>query len=77
MTMLSFLSSDDIFLQLFGADRWPESTGSTDDGAGTTWRSIIFPGQTVDIYKIEEYLEMLQRYSFVQWKEDQQELRDA
>jgi nucleoside phosphorylase/tetratricopeptide (TPR) repeat protein len=72
MTILSFLSFDDIPLQLFGVDRRTESTVSTDDVAGITWRSIISPGQTVDIYKIEECFEMLQRYSFVQWKKDRQ-----
>ncbi|KAH0562801.1 hypothetical protein GP486_002573 [Trichoglossum hirsutum] len=72
MTMLSFLSFDDVFPRLFSVDRQTESTGSTDNVAGITWRSIISPRQTVNIHKIEECFEMLQRYSFVQWKKDQQ-----
>ena len=59
MTMLSFLSFDDIFLQLFETQERLESTGST----STT---------TQFIYKLEECFEILERYSFVQWKEDQQ-----
>ncbi|KAI9773490.1 MAG: Kinesin light chain 3, partial [Geoglossum umbratile] len=72
MTMLSFLSFDDVFPPLFSVDRQTESTGSTDNVAGITWRSIISTRETVNIHKIEECFEMLQRYSFVQWKKDQQ-----
>jgi tetratricopeptide (TPR) repeat protein len=72
MTILSFLSFDDVFPQLFRVDSLTERSGSLDDVASGTWRSIISPRQTVDIYKIEECFEVLQRYSFVQWKKDQQ-----
>jgi hypothetical protein len=37
----------------------------------TTWRSRIAPGK-LDIYTIEEYFRVLQIYSFVQWKGDQE-----
>jgi tetratricopeptide (TPR) repeat protein len=66
MTMLSFFSFDDIFPQLFEVGRQPERWGSTDDAARN---SYILTG---NIYKLEECFEMLRRYSFVQWKEDQQ-----
>ncbi|KAF2804628.1 TPR-like protein [Mytilinidion resinicola] len=66
MTMLSFFSFDDIFLQLFGTSRQLESTRST----GSAIEVSSTP--TEDIYKLEGCFEMLQRYSFVQWKEDQQ-----
>jgi hypothetical protein len=65
MTMLSFLSSDDVFLQLFSAD------GGTDSTENTVWTTLGFE-QAVDIYKMEEWFEKLQRYSLVQWKRDQQ-----
>ena len=64
MLMLSFLSFDDIFLQLFGTDRQLKSTGSTHNTAETASSPFM------DSYKLEECFEMLQRYSFVQWKED-------
>ena len=66
MTTLSFLSFDDIFLQLFGVGRQLGRTGSIEDTA----RNSAIP--TGDVYKLEGCFEMLQRYSFVQWKEDQQ-----
>jgi hypothetical protein len=65
MTMLSFLSFDDIFLQLFGIGGQLESIATTDNTAGTSSTPFM------DTYKLEECFEMLQRYSFVQWKEDQ------
>ena len=65
MSMLSFLSFDDIFLELFEIGGEVESTGSTYNTAETV--STLF----MDTYKLEECFEMLQRYSFVQWKEDQ------
>ena len=68
MTMLSFLSFDDIFLQLFSTG----STDSIDDAATANWISILFPGQVVDIHKMEDCFKILRKYSFVQWKADQQ-----
>ena len=65
MSMLSFLSFDDIFLELFGINRQVESTGSTYNTAETVSTPFM------NTYKLEECFEMLQRYSFVQWKEDQ------
>ena len=65
MSMLSFLSFDDIFLQLFRVNRQLKSTGLTYNAAETISTPFM------DTYKLEECFEMLQRYSFVQWNEDQ------
>jgi hypothetical protein len=62
MAILSFLSFDDIFLQLFSIGKQTDRTISTDKASGILQ----------DIYKIEECFEMLERYSFVEWKKDQQ-----
>jgi tetratricopeptide (TPR) repeat protein len=70
--MLSFLSFDDIFLELFGLHRPIESAGTRTDEASTSWRCVISPEQRVDMYKIEECFAVLQKYSLVQWKTDQQ-----
>ncbi|KAF2234939.1 TPR-like protein [Viridothelium virens] len=55
MTMLSFLSSDDIFLQLFNT------------GLQTSAKAMSH----MDIYKIEDCFRILEKYSFLQWKKDQ------
>ncbi|KAJ5875173.1 TPR-like protein [Penicillium subrubescens] len=70
MTILPFLSFDDIFLELLGVNIQPESSGSTDDVISTTWRSIISLKKTLNLSKVEECFEVLQRYSMVQWKKD-------
>jgi tetratricopeptide (TPR) repeat protein len=70
MTMLSFLSFDDIFLPLFGI-RSIVTTTLADDAATVSWRSILFPSRVVDIYLMEQCFQVLQKYSFVQWKAGQ------
>jgi tetratricopeptide (TPR) repeat protein len=75
MTMLSFLSFDDIYLQLFCADNADTLVGSaeqTESEADASWRSLVSPQQALDVYKIEECFAVLQKYSLVQWKADQQ-----
>jgi hypothetical protein len=72
MTMLSFLSFDDIYLELFCADTLAESVEHKEDKAGITWKSLVSPLQTVDMYKIEECFAVLQKYSLLQWKTEQQ-----
>jgi tetratricopeptide (TPR) repeat protein len=66
MTILSFLNFDDIFLELFDVSHRPEGrelisklTKSSSPSSG-------------NMHNLEEYFELLQRYSFVTWKEDQQ-----
>ncbi|PVH90155.1 hypothetical protein DM02DRAFT_79756, partial [Periconia macrospinosa] len=69
MTVLSFLSFDDIFPGLFVVNEQMEMANKEED---TNWRSLISPGQPLDTYKIEECFQVLQKYSLVQWKTDQQ-----
>ncbi|PVH90208.1 hypothetical protein DM02DRAFT_636994, partial [Periconia macrospinosa] len=69
MTMLSFLSFDDIFPGLFIVNEQMEMVNEEEDA---NWRSLISPGQPLDTYKIEECFRVLQKYSLVQWKADQQ-----
>jgi hypothetical protein len=64
------LSFDDVFLQPFDTERIA-STGSIDDAVTVTWTSVLFLGQLVDNYRMEECFMILQKYSFVQWKADQ------
>ena len=64
MTMLSFLNFDDVFPQLFGIGQ-TESTRLTADGSAAS--SI----RTANDLQIEEYFEILEKFSFVQWKKDQ------
>ncbi|CAN9379920.1 unnamed protein product [Alternaria alternata] len=71
MTMLSFLSFDDIYLGLFCTNKEVSDAGRTVDEAKTSWKSLVSPRQTVDMYKIEEWFAVLQKYSLVQWKAEQ------
>jgi len=75
MTMLSCLSFDDIFLGLFSIDEQVKDTGRTEDEVDSdsaSWRNLLSPGQRLDRYMIEECFRVLQKYSLVQWKADQQ-----
>ncbi|CAI6226945.1 unnamed protein product [Periconia digitata] len=69
MTMLSFLSFDDIFLGLFVFNGQVEMSNKEED---INWRRLISPVQPLNTYKIEECFRVLQKYSLVQWKADQQ-----
>jgi tetratricopeptide (TPR) repeat protein len=75
MTMLSCLSFDDIFLGLFGIDDQVKDSRRAEDevdGDGASWRRLLSPGPRLDRYRIEEGFRVLQKYSLVQWKADQQ-----
>jgi tetratricopeptide (TPR) repeat protein len=72
MTMLSFLSFDDIYVELFCADTRVDSPEQTEDDSNVSWRRLVSPQRAVDVYKIEECFAVLQKYSLVQWKADQQ-----
>jgi tetratricopeptide (TPR) repeat protein len=65
MTMLSFLSFDDIFLQLFGVSKQAEGIGMI-----TIFIPLLL--MIIDTYKVEDSFEILERFSFLQWKKDQQ-----
>lgn len=72
MTMLSFLSFDDIFLELFSVSRQAERADLVDSAANTSWRRLISPIKALTVYKIEKCFRVLQKYWLVQWKADQQ-----
>jgi hypothetical protein len=72
LTLLAFLDFNDIFLGLFvpdvepGEEEWPGQFR-----AGGSWRLAVAPSDVLDMYWIEECFRVLQTYSLVQWKEDQ------
>ncbi|KAL1641603.1 hypothetical protein SLS61_010027 [Didymella pomorum] len=70
MTLLSFLSFDDIYLELFCADSVQDDVEEADERSAG-WRRLVSPQQAVDVYKIEECFAVLQKYSLVQWKAEQ------
>jgi tetratricopeptide (TPR) repeat protein len=72
MTMLSFLSFDDIYLGLFCTNTEVSGAEQTVNEAKTNWKSLVSLRQTVDVYKMEKYFAVLQMYSLVQWKTEQQ-----
>jgi tetratricopeptide (TPR) repeat protein len=71
MTLLSFLSFDDIYLELFCAGSVQSGVEQADE-TGASWRRLVSPHRPVDVYKIEECFAVLQKYSLVQWKAEQQ-----
>jgi hypothetical protein len=71
MTMLSFLSFDDIYLELFRAGAVQDRVEQR-DGTGASWRGLVSPQQPINVYKIEGCFAVLQKYSLVQWKAEQQ-----
>jgi hypothetical protein len=42
------------------------------DEEGPAWRSTLFPEQKLDLYRLGECFRVLERYSFVQWRTDQE-----
>ncbi|OSS43297.1 hypothetical protein B5807_12047 [Epicoccum nigrum] len=71
MTMLSFLSFDDIYLDLFCIDAVQDGVEQAGKSS-LSWRRLVSAQQPVDVYKIEECFAVLQKYSLVQWKAEQQ-----
>jgi len=73
LTLIAFLSFDDIFLELLGLHMKEGEVEVRDrNERDTSWTIILSAETTVDQYKIEEYFDILQTYSLVQWKDDQQ-----
>ncbi|EXJ95818.1 hypothetical protein A1O1_00942 [Capronia coronata CBS 617.96] len=66
MTILSFFSSDDIFFKLLGVDGQRESHELSGDVVAEDFSILVG-----NVHQLEECFELLQNYSFVQWKEDQ------
>ncbi|KAJ8108175.1 hypothetical protein OPT61_g8359 [Boeremia exigua] len=71
MTLLSLLSFDDIYLELFYADTVQDNVDEADESSAG-WRRLISPQQPVSRYTVEKCFAVLQKYSLVQWKAEQQ-----
>jgi tetratricopeptide (TPR) repeat protein len=72
LSLLAFLNFDNIWLGLFnrscvGSDLPLQAKTST----GKTWQSLISPDAPLDLYALESAFAVLQTYSLVQWKLDQ------
>jgi len=65
MTTLSFLNFDDIYLQLFRFGSQPRNITSMSSDATDSSPFMMDTGE------IEEWFEILESYSLLQWKEDQ------
>lgn len=73
LTLIAFLSFDDIFLGLPGLHMKEDEVELRDrNERGTSWTVILSAETTIDQYKIEAYFDTLQTYSLVQWKDNQQ-----
>lgn len=72
LTLLAFLSHDDIYLDLIALIDQSSPTGYRGDDHTTKWRSIFFPEERLDLYVVEKSFRMLERYSLVHWQEDQE-----
>ncbi|RKK81716.1 hypothetical protein BFJ68_g17605 [Fusarium oxysporum] len=72
LTLLSFLSFDDIYLDLFDPRVTKGAVRPSDSQElGVTLQQLISPGTELNFYTIENYFRVLQSFSLVQWKEDQ------
>ena len=74
LTLLAFISHDDIFMALFGLDdrdTQEHSENVTHEQSSITWRGTVSPERQLDLYMLEEGFRVLARYSLVQWQEDQ------
>ncbi|EUC44359.1 hypothetical protein COCMIDRAFT_98402 [Bipolaris oryzae ATCC 44560] len=67
MAMLSFLSFDDIYPELFCPETEEGSVKQTDE-TGVNWRRLVSPQQPVTKYMIEDCFKELEKYSLVQRK---------
>ncbi len=80
LSLLAFVSFEDIFLGLFDGDgagvlasaptRVAELSEAT-TSSNETWQSFLFSGQQWTVYELESAFETLQSYSLIQWKSDQ------
>ncbi|XP_014552000.1 hypothetical protein COCVIDRAFT_41753 [Bipolaris victoriae FI3] len=71
ITILSFLSFDDIYLKLFCPETEQGGVKKTDE-TGVSWKRLVSPKQLVTKYKIEDWFKELEKYSLIQWKDEQQ-----
>lgn len=72
LAMLSCLNSDDIFPGLFSVDKQLDNATCMNEDEDASWTRLLSPKKELDRYMIEEWFRVLQKFSFVQWKADQQ-----
>ncbi|KAF2011166.1 hypothetical protein BU24DRAFT_466895 [Aaosphaeria arxii CBS 175.79] len=72
MTSLSFLNFDDIFLELFHAGKPNRDMYTLDYDAPDHYRRIVTPEHNLELHKLEDHLQILKSYSFVDWSPDSQ-----
>ena len=80
LCLLAFVNFEDIFVDLFGADRNGILAGGpkriAEESEATvltheTWRSYLSGGRTWTLYNLESSFETLQSYSLLQWRSEQ------
>jgi tetratricopeptide (TPR) repeat protein len=72
LSLLAFLNFDNIWLGLFNRSRvGPDPPLQAKTSTGQTWQSLISPDAPLDLYTLESAFAVLQTYSLVQWKLDQ------
>jgi hypothetical protein len=75
LTVLAFLSYDDIYLDLFGLDGATTHKEYGDDDIGrhkASWKTWVSSGEQINLYMIEECFRLLKRYCLVEWQGDQE-----
>ncbi len=73
LILLAFLSYDDISTDLFCGHTGSDERGTLDiTNSTSTWQSTVSPEDAIDLYIIEACMRMLQEYSLIQWRQDQQ-----
>ncbi|KAK5045297.1 hypothetical protein LTR84_009403 [Exophiala bonariae] len=74
LTILAFISHDDIYMALFGLDgrgnQAEHSDNETLEQPIKTWTNTISPEQPLELDMFEEGFRVLGRYSLVQWQGD-------
>jgi len=71
LSLLAFLSCDDIFLALF--ERFTgrkKPTGSENEASDRQWQSYLSQDSPADLYAVEAAFGVLQTYSLIQWRDD-------
>lgn len=70
LSFMSYLDPEDIFLELFRHESDSLAIESEDEDRGKWWSDMLSPETSFkDI--LDEALEALSTYSFIEWKEEQ------
>jgi tetratricopeptide (TPR) repeat protein len=71
LSLLAFLNSNDIWLGLFNRSCIGSGVSLQAKTSRQTWQSLVSPETPLDLYALESAFTVLQTYSLVQWKLDQ------